>query len=163
MLGKLRRRWSPEQISNWLADQFPGHPELQVSHETIYQALYVRSRGNLRRELTNRVALRQGRRTRRPHAAIAGAVRSARPWATGFRISNRPVEVQGRLTPGHWEGDLVLGANGASAIITVVERRSRYVMLGHLPATRDSRTVMAVLTMLARRIPAGHFQTLTWD
>jgi transposase, IS30 family len=109
VLSKLRRRWSPRQISSWLAHHFAGYPELQVSHETIYQALYVQCRDNLRRELSNQVALRQGRRRRRRRAAVAGAVRSARPWAEGFNISARPAEVTDRAVPGHWEGDLLLG------------------------------------------------------
>jgi IS30 family transposase len=163
VLGKLRRRWSPQQISSWLAHQFAGYPELQVSHETIYQALYVQSRGNLRHELSNQVALRQGRRTRRHRAAAAGAVRSRRPWAEGFNISTRPAEVSDRAVPGHWEGDLLLGAGASSAIVTLVERTSRYVLLGHLPDTRDSGTVVATLSTLAQRLPGQLFRTLTWD
>jgi IS30 family transposase len=103
VVGRLRRRWSPQQISSWLAHHFAEYPELQVSHETIYQALYVQSRGNLRRELSNQVALRQGRRVRRRRSAAAGAVRSARPWADGFNIRTRPPEVADRAVPGHWE------------------------------------------------------------
>jgi transposase, IS30 family len=163
VLGKLRRRWSPQQISSWLAVHFAGYPELQVSHETIYQALYVQSRGNLRRELSNQVALRQGRRTRRHRAAAAGAVRSRRPWAEGFNISARPAEVSDRAVPGHWEGDLLLGAGAGSAIVTLVERTSRYVLLGHLPDTRDSGTVVSTLSTLAQRLPSQLFRTLTWD
>ena len=163
VLDKLRRRWSPMQISAWLAVHHADRPELQVSHETIYQALYVQSRGGLRRELTRQVALRQGRRVRRPNAATAGAVRSARPWAEGFNISNRPAEAADRAVPGHWEGDLLLGARGASAIVTLVERSSRYVMLGHLPDTRDSTSVMSILSILAQRLPEHLFRSLTWD
>lgn len=105
VLDKLRRRWSPMQISAWLSVQYAERPELQVSHETIYQALYVQARGGLRKELTRQVALRQGRRVRRPKSASAGAVRSARPWADGFNISLRPAEAIDRAVPGHWEGD----------------------------------------------------------
>ncbi len=163
VLGKLHLRWSPRQISSWLAHHFAEYPELQVSHETIYQALYVQSRGGLRRELSAQVALRQGRRVRRRRAVTAGAARSARPWADGFNISTRPAEVADRAVPGHWEGDLLLGAHGASAIVTLVERTSRYVMLGHLPANRDSRAIMSVLSVLAQRLPEQLLRSLTWD
>lgn len=112
VLGKLRRRWSPRQMSGWLAHHFAEYPELQVSHETIYQALFVQSRGGLRRELSAQVALRQGKRVRRRRAVKAGAARSARPWAEGFNISTRPAEVTDRAVPGHWEGDLLLGTHG---------------------------------------------------
>ncbi len=163
VLDKLRRRWSPMQISAWLSVQHAERPELQVSHETIYQALYVQARGGLRKELTRQVALRQGRRVRRPKSATAGAVRSARPWAEGFNISLRPAEAADRAVPGHWEGDLVLGARGTSAMVTLVERSSRYVMLGHLPDTRDSSSVMTVLSTLAQRLPEHLLRSLTWD
>ena len=163
VLDKLRRRWFPMQISSWLAVHHADRPELQVSHETIYQALYVQSRGALRRELTHQVALRQGRRVRRPKATAAGAVRSARPWAEGFNISNRPAEAADRAVPGHWECDLLLGVHGASAIVTLVERSSRFVMLGHLPDTRDSSSVMSIMSTRAERLPAQLVRSLTWD
>ncbi len=163
VVGKLAKRWSPQQISAWLATEFAGYPELQVSHETIYQALYVQSRGNLRAELTKQVALRQGRVRRRRRAESAGAVRSRRPWADGLNIATRPPEVADRAIPGHWEGDLVIGARGTSAMVTLVERSSRYVMLGYLPDDRDGRAVIGVLSMLAQRLPAHLMNSLTWD
>ena len=103
VVNKLAVRWSPEQITRWLADNFAGHPELQVSHETIYQALYVQSRGALRDELTNQVALRSGRARRRPRTEAAGPIRSRRPWTAGFNISCRPPQASDRAVPGHWE------------------------------------------------------------
>ena len=163
VVGKLAVRWSPQQIAGWLADNFAGYPELQVSHETIYQALYVQSRGALRDELTKQVALRTGRVRRSPRTQAAGPIRSRRPWTAGFNISTRPPEAADRAVPGHWEGDLVIGARGASAIITLVERSTRYAMLGHLPTDRGTDAVTEVLTALAERLPAHLRGSLTWD
>ncbi len=163
VVGRLAKRWSPEQISAWLATEYAGYPELQVSHETIYQGLYVKSRGNLRAELPKQVALRRGRVRRRRRAEAAGAVRSSRSWAAGFNISTRPAEVQERTVPGHWEGDIVIGVQGRSAIVTLVERKSRYVLLGHLSAQRDGNAVIAILCSLAQRLPKHLMRSLTWD
>ncbi|SCG57141.1 IS30 family transposase [Micromonospora siamensis] len=161
--GKLARRWSPKQIAAWLRATFADRPELQVSHETIYQAIYVQSRGNLRAELTRQVALRSGRAQRRPQSRAAGAARRRRPWIADLHISTRPAEVTDRAVPGHWEGDLVIGKAGASAIVTLVERATRYVMLGALPHGRDSEAVIGVLTNLATRMPTHLRRSLTWD
>lgn len=163
VVAKLACRWSPQQISRWLADNFPAYPELQVSHETIYQGVYIQSRGNLRAELSKEVALRQGRARRRRKAEMAGVLRSRRPWAEGFNISTRPPEAEDRSVPGHWEGDLVISKGGASAMITLVERSSRYLMLGHLPAARGSAATIEVLTALAQRLPRHLMRSLTWD
>lgn len=163
VINKLARRWSPAQISAWLRVNFPEHPELQVSAETIYQAIYVQARGNLRQELTRQVALRSGRTRRRASTHAAGAIRSKRPWAQGFNIATRPAEVADRAVPGSWEGDLVIGKDGASAVITLVERSTRYVMLGALPAGRGSEAVITVLSDLAQRLPPHLLRTLTWD
>lgn len=107
--GKLARRWSPKQIATWLRATFADRPELWVSHETIYQAIYVQSRGSLRRELTRQVALRSGRADRRPQSRAAAGGRSRRPWIGDLHISARPAEADDRAVPGHWEGDLVIG------------------------------------------------------
>jgi IS30 family transposase len=164
IVAKLAQRWSPVQIAAWLRQEFPDRPEMWVSHETIYQAIYVQSRGHLRAELTRQVALRSGRSQRRPRAAAAGAVRSARAWITpDFHLSARPAEAADRAIPGHWEGDLVIGARGSSAIITLVERSTRYVMLGALPDARTSPAVIDVLSQLASRLPAHLFRSLAWD
>jgi len=164
-LAKLRERWSPQQIAGWLKHiEFPDRPEMWVSHETIYQALYVQSRGNLRAELARQVALRSGRTRRRPRRQDAGAVRSARAWITDdLRIANRPPEVADRAVPGHWEGDLLIGKGGDSAIITLVERSTRYVMLGALPDGRASEAVIDVLSELIGQLPAHLRRSLTWD
>jgi transposase, IS30 family len=164
VLAKLRRRWSPRQIARWLARTFPNRPELHVSHETIYQALYVQSRGNLRAELTAQVALRSGRTARRPQSRATAATRaSRRPWIGQLHISARPAEANDRAVPGHWEGDLLIGARNSSAIVTLVERSTRYVMLGALPDGYDSRQVIDVLSRLAQRMPAHLMRSLTWD
>jgi IS30 family transposase len=161
VLAKLRRQWSPQQIAGWLARMFPDRPELRVSHETIYQALYVQSRGNLRAELRQQVALRSGRTRRRPRAEAAGPVRSRR-WI-GLTIADRPAEAADRAVPGHWEGDLVLGAGGKSAIITLVERSTRFVLLRHLPERRTSEPVIAALSEAIGGLPAALRRSLTWD
>jgi len=163
VLRLLKQRWSPRQIEQRLRLDHPDQPEQWVSHETIYQAIYVQGRGNLRAELGRQVALRSGRARRRPARAAGGAVRSARPWAQGFHISTRPAEAGDRAVPGHWEGDLVLGARSASAMVTLVERSTRYVLLGALPDGRASEAVMQVLSQLAGRLPEHLWRSLTWD
>jgi IS30 family transposase len=163
VLDKLRRRWSPRQIQARLVEDYPDQPELRVSHETIYQALYLQGRGNLRAELARQVALRSGRTRRRAQPRAAGAVRSRRPWAVGFHVSTRPAEAADRAVPGHWEGDLLIGARGASAIVTLVERHSRYVLLGALPDSRVSGAVIDVLSTLIGRLPVELRRSLTWD
>jgi transposase, IS30 family len=164
VLASLRLRWSPEQVSRRLRRDFPERPEMWVSHETIYQAIYLQSRGHLRAELTRQVALRSGRARRSPQRQTVGAVRSRRPWAANWHISSRPAEVADRAVPGHWEGDLLMGAKpSGSAIITLVERSTRFVMLGRLPAGQASDEVVPVLTELMRRVPHTLRRSLTWD
>jgi transposase, IS30 family len=163
VVAKLRQRWSPQQIAGWLAVEFPDRPEMRVSHETIYQAIYVQGRGNLRAELGHQAALRSGRARRRPQRSVAGAVRSGRAWTQEFHISTRPAEAADRAVPGHWEGDLVIGANCSSAIVTLVERSSRYAALGALPEGRVSAEVITVLTDLMGALPQQLRRSLTWD
>jgi len=164
VLERLQQRHSPRQIAQALRREHPGEAGWQVSHETIYQAIYVQGRGSLREELADQVALRSGRTHRRKRRVPGGAVRSARAWATpNFHISARPAEAADRAVPGHWEGDLVIGARGSSAIITLVERSTRYVMLGALPGARTSEAVIDVLSGLAQRLPLHLLRSLTWD
>ena len=154
--GKLGRRWSPEQISAWLKAEFAGEPGMQVSHETIYQSLYVQGRGALRRELAG--CLRTGRALRKPRRATA----ERRGKIPGMvLISERPAEVTDRAVPGHWEGDLIIGTN-SSAIGTLVERSTRFVLL-HLPAGHGAGQVAAAMTEVMGTLPAQLRRSLTWD
>ncbi|MEU6777544.1 IS30 family transposase [Streptomyces sp. NPDC046759] len=155
----LDRRWSPEQICHALKAQFPDRPEMHVVHETVYQALYVQGRGELRRELAR--ALRSGRTRRKPQ-------RQTRSRQPRFRdpmvmISERPAEAEDRAVPGHWEGDLIIGKDGASAIGTLVERATRYVMLLHLPDGRSAEHVRDALVDTVRTLPGHLVRSLTWD
>jgi IS30 family transposase len=161
--AKLVDKWSPVQIARWLRTEFADRPEMWVSHETIYQAVYYQARGGMREELARQIRLRSGRASRRPQSRAAAAARSGKPWTREFPISKRPAEVTDRAVPGHWEGDLIIGARGSSAIITLVERTTRYVMLGALPGSRVSQEVIDVLIGLMRRVPAELRKTLTWD
>ncbi|WP_394685973.1 IS30 family transposase [uncultured Microbacterium sp.] len=156
---KLELRWSPEQITHLLRREFPDRPEMQVVHETIYQALYIQGRGELRRELTR--ALRTGRVRRKTHKQAQ--MRQPRYRDPMVMISDRPAEIEDRAVPGHWEGDLIIGANQKSAIATLVERTTRYTMLVHLPADRTALTVSAALVKVMQTLPAQLRRSLTWD
>ena len=156
--GKLKSKWSPEQISARLAAEFPGRAEMRVSHETIYQSLYVQGRGALRRELAK--SLQTGRALRKPRrkqgerrGKIAGMV----------NISERPAEAADRAVPGHGEGDLLVGAAGKSAIGTLVERTTRFTMLVPLPAGTDAAAVADALTPVIAGLPDAVRRSLTWD
>ncbi|WP_442805137.1 IS30 family transposase [Streptomyces albidoflavus] len=155
----LQRRWSPEQICQALRARFPDRPEMHVVHETIYQALYVQGRGELRRELTQ--ALRTGRVMRRPHRQ--SYKRQPRMSAGMVMISERPAEVADRAIPGHWEGDLIIGKAHQSAIGTLVERSSRFVTLVHLPDGRLPSQVRDALVQTVSTLPAQLRRSLTWD
>ncbi len=156
----LEERWSPEQISVMLKREFAGQPEMQVSHETIYQSLYVQGRGALRRELA--ASLRTGRALRKPRRQ-AGARQHRGPVKDMVMISERPAEAADRAVPGHWEGDLIMGARNTSAIGTLVERSTRFVMLLHLPARHDPASVAAAMTGAMSGMPAQLRRSLTWD
>jgi len=160
VVSRLNTKFSPQQIAGELKRTFPEQTEMQVSHETIYQALYVQGRGALRQELAVVKALRSGRTTRIPQSKLPK--RSSRPWLDGALLVDRPPEAEDRAVPGHWEGDLVVGP-GNSAIITLVERSRRYTLLGRLPGTRDSATVTDVLARMIEGLPAELKRTITWD
>jgi transposase, IS30 family len=153
----LAEWWSPVQISTRLRIEFPGDPMMRVSHETIYQALYVQGRGELRRELAR--CLRTGRAKRRPRGrdGRSGHIKGM------VMISERPAEAEDRAVPGHWEGDLIIGKDCKSAVGTLVERTTRYVMLLHLPEGRDARLVEQAMRAAIGVLPAELARTITWD
>ena len=157
--AKLRVRLSPEQISQTLIKDFPYDQEMRVSHETIYQALYLQARGGLRREVAT--ALRTGRTRRKPHNT--GEERRPRFVDPMLMISERPPEVEDRAVPGHWEGDLITGTLNQSAIGTLVERTTRYVMLVHLPKDHTAETVRDGLIATMATLPEHLRGSLTWD
>jgi IS30 family transposase len=155
--ARLAERWSPEQISVMLVAEFPGDAEMRVSHETIYQSIYVQGRGALRKELA--VCLRTGRALRKPRRT-AGERRGR--IAGMVNISERPAEAGDRAVPGHWEGDLIIGT-GHSAIGTLVERSTRFVLLLHLPDGHRAGQVAAAMTTAMAGLPAALRRSLTWD
>lgn len=153
----LAERWSPQQIAARLRVEHPADEELQVSHETIYTSLFVQGRGALRRDLAR--CLRSGRTQRRPHRRRLPAVMPMRDMVL---ISERPAEVNDRAVPGHWEGDLLMGGAN-TAIATLVERQTRYVLLAALPSGHTAPSVRDALTGTITRLPAELRRTLTWD
>jgi IS30 family transposase len=154
--AKLALEWSPQQIAGWLRHVYPDNPDMYVSHETIYLSLFVQSRGVLKKALT--AHLRQRRTYRRPKNAPAhpgGHIVDA------VSIRERPATIEDRAIPGHWEGDLLVGAAN-SHVATLVERSSRYVLLIRLRG-KETRHVVQALTRRVRRLPAGLMASLTWD
>jgi transposase, IS30 family len=150
---------SPEQIARRLREEFPNDPEMWVSHETIYQSLYVQARGGLKRELTRH--LRTGRTLRKPRRQ-AGQRRER--FAGMVMISQRPAEVEDRAVPGHWEGDLILGSiESGSAVGTLVERSTRFVMLLHLPGGHTADIVQEAMVAKMATLPEQLRLSLTWD
>jgi IS30 family transposase len=168
------KAWSPEQISNRLRLDFPDDESMRISHEAIYQSLYVQGRGALRRELT--ACLRSGRALRVPRARVRG--RGKHFVSKEILISGRPAEAADRAVPGHWEGDLILGL-GKSAIGTLVERSTRFTMLLHLPpmeghggprvkngpplAGHGAEAVRDAITTAITTLPEQLWRSLTWD
>jgi IS30 family transposase len=155
---QLAKYWSPKEISAWLARAYPDDAEMRVSHETIYMSLFVQTRGALRKELA--AELRRGHASRRPRGYSPmngqGQLRDT------VHISQRPAEVEDRAVPGHWEGDLLFG-RGMTAIATLVERHSRFVMLVKIPAGHTSAVVTAALAERIQQLPTELFRSLTWD
>jgi IS30 family transposase len=161
LLGEVERGlleyWSPEQISARLRREHPANRELRISHETIYRSLYVQSRGELRRQLTANLRTGRGKRREQGRIEARGRIREMIP------ISQRPPEIEDRAVPGHWEGDLIMGAGGRSAVATLVERQTRYVMLAHLGRERTTQHVIEALKARVRTLPAHLVRSLTWD
>jgi transposase, IS30 family len=156
--GRLEQRWSPEQISVMLEAEFPGRSEMRVSHETIYQSIYVQGRGALRRELA--ACLRTGRALRKPRRREGerrGRIQDM------VMISERPAEAEDRAVPGHWEGDLIIGKDNKSAIGTLVERSTRFVLLLHLPDGYRPDQVAAAMTREMGGLPVAIRRSLAWD
>jgi len=154
----LEKRYSPEQIVGRLRLEFPDDPEMRVSTETIYQSLYVQSRGALKRELT--ACLRTGRAVRRPSRKV-GQRKNRIPDV--INVSERPAEADDRAVPGHWEGDLIIGQRNLTAIGTLVERTCGYTMLLHLPEGYKPEQVRDVLAAKIKTLPDSVRRTLTWD
>ena len=160
VLDGLSRRWSPEQIAARLVEEFPDRPEMRVSHETIYQSLFVQARGQFRKDLT--AHLRTARTHRQPRATVGEARR--RGTIVGMiNISERPAEANDRAVPGHWEGDLIIGKNSKSAIVTLVERSTRYVLLARLDGRHDAPTTCAALIATIGKLPVELRRSLAWD
>jgi transposase, IS30 family len=149
--------WSPVQIAHQLRVEFPHDPMMRVSHETIYQSLYVQGRGALRKELA--ACLRTGRAIRRNRSRLER--RGTIPEMV--MISERPAEAADRAVPGHWEGDLIIGAGGKSAVGTLVERSTRYVILLHLPGDHTAETVRTAITAKIKTLPEHLTRSITWD
>ena len=155
---KLVQWWSPQQISGWLKETYPSSPEMWVSHETIYLTLFVQGRGALKHELTQCL---------RTHRAIRRTAKKLAPTGKGqirnpVMISERPAEAEDRAVPGHWEGDLLMGRR-MTAIGTLVERWSRYVMLFRLSDGNTAESVRTGLARVIQRLPDHLWQSLTWD
>ena len=154
----LEQKWSPEQISARLDEEYPDDPEMKVSHETIYQALYLQAKGELRTEL--KLALRQGRASRVPRSRAALS-RGKIPDMVNIR--ERPAEAADRAVPGFWEGDLIIGKGGKSQIATLVERTSRFTMLVRIPYDRCAERVTALLAKKMETLPEFLRNSVTWD
>jgi transposase, IS30 family len=153
----LLKQWSPAQISAKLRVGHPDDQEMRISPETIYRSLFVQSRGELRRQLT--AELRTGRKARKPRGRVERRGRIAEM----INISERPAEIEDRAVPGHWEGDLIMGAGGRSAVATLVERQTRFVMLARVGTDRSTERVINALKERVGQVPAHLARSLTWD
>jgi transposase, IS30 family len=162
VVAGLEQQWSPQEISCRLRREHPDDPVMRVSAETIYQSLFVQARGSLKKELTTH--LRTQRTRRRSQTARVEAAACGRGRLSGtISIRERPAEAEDRAVPGHWEGDLIIGADNASAIGTLVERSTRFVMLIHLPRRRTAEEFYRALTPTIAALPQQLRRSLTWD
>ncbi len=153
--ARLKLQWSPEEIAGWLRRTYPHDENRQVSHETIYKTLFIQARGALKKELL--AHLRQTRAMRHPR----GHTQKNRQIKEAVSIRERPAEAEDRAVPGHWEGDLLIGANN-SQIATLVERQTRYCMLVRVKS-KDTETVINALIRHAQKLPRELYKSLTWD
>jgi IS30 family transposase len=158
VIAKLRADWSPKQISGWLKRRYPHDECMQVSHETIYKTLFIQSRGALNKEL--RGHLRTGRRFRQARTKSRKG-HGHTSIVDGVSIRERPAAVEDRALPGHWEGDLIAG-NQTSFIATVVERKTRFVVLVRV-SNKETQTVVKALARQMKRLPTLLKKSLTWD
>jgi IS30 family transposase len=165
ILADLGTKYSPEEIAGRLARDFPDDPDMNVHHETIYRFIYLQPRGELKRQVA--AALRSGRAIRRPHTHGRSPDRATGVGQIPEMVSihdRPPVDLEdGSRIPGHWEGDLIIGKNNASAIGTVVERATGYLLLLHLPHGRSAEQVAAALTTRLIDLPDSLRRSLTWD
>jgi IS30 family transposase len=155
---KLQLEWSPEQIAGWLKNSYPNDESYNVSHEIIYQSLFIQARGALKKELLQHLRRTRAMRRSRHHTQKTGTHGQI---SNAISIRERPASVEERAVPGHWEGDLVFGSNN-SQIATLVERHTRYVMLVKV-AGKDTETVINALIRHAHKLPEELYQSLTWD
>jgi IS30 family transposase len=156
--AKLKMNWSPEQIAGWLKAEYPRDERYHVSHETIYQSLFIQARSALKKELT--AHLRSQRTIRRSkHAKTKGVGQGQLKDIVSIR--ERPASVEDRAVPGHWEGDLIAGSKNTH-IATLVERKTRYVMLAKVNS-RDTKTVIKALIKQSKKLPKELYKSLTWD
>jgi IS30 family transposase len=153
----LEEFWSPKEIARRLVVDFPDDPTMRISHETIYQSLFVQGRGELRRELAR--CLRSGRTKRRPQ----GFVQKRGKIPDMVMISERPAEVEDRAVPGHWEGDLIIGKYHTSAVGTLVERSTRFVLLLHLGKDSGAKAVEEAMRKAIATLPKELMRSVTWD
>jgi IS30 family transposase len=155
----LDQGWSPGLIAKMLKVAHPRDQTERVSHETIYRALYVQARGGLRQDLARRLST--GRTARKPHSRAAVGAKAT--FSSALRISARPAEVADRAVPGHWEGDLIMGAGNRSQIGTLVERSTRFAILLHLPGPRSAEAVAEAMITAMSDLPAHLRRSITWD
>ncbi|MBJ7593549.1 MAG: IS30 family transposase, partial [Candidatus Dormibacteraeota bacterium] len=156
--SRLRDDWSPEQISGWLVNEYPDDATMRISHEAIYRSLFVQTRGVLKRELLAHLRTKRPVRRGRPasrHGQGRGGIIDA------VSIRERPAEAEDRAVPGHWEGDLLAGSKNTH-IATLVERRSRYVLLARVTG-KDTESVVSAITDTIIKLPQDLRRTLTWD
>jgi IS30 family transposase len=158
ILELLELRWSPMQISNHLKSEYPGNPEMQLSHESIYRAIYVQGKSQLKERLKK--LMRQHRTCRKPRSGKPAKPRFREPMVN---ISQRPAEASDRAVPGHWEGDLIMGKNNKTAIGTLVERSTRFCILLHLPKDHTADSVQKEIIRKMKKLPGHLLRSLTWD
>lgn len=156
--GWLDDGWSPRLIAMVLAGDSGGDKTARVSHETIYQSLYVQGRGHLRADLHR--CLSTGRAQRRSRTVTR---RGSSPYAEALKFSERPAQAKDRAVPGHWEGDLIIGKDSGSAIGTLVERTTRFTILLHLPNDHTAETVATAMIAAMKDLPDHLRQSITWD